>query len=468
MSFVGRSEDLSRLRAHLADVTSTERGRLLSVRGRRQVGKSRLVTEFADTADVPQLFFTAARHASPVEALASFARAASRSTLPGAHLFESVVLADWEAAFDLLVAALPPGPAIVALDELPWLVEAAPVVESSLQRVWDTQLEARPVLVILIGSDLTTMEALNTYGRPLFGRTRQLVIEPFTPADTAAMTDLADPAAAFDAQLVTGGYPRLCLEWRNTHSAAAFVEAQLADEYSELVVAGRTTLAAELPGELHATDVLAAIGAGERTNKAIGQRVGLPAASLARTLRTLSEDKRLVAVDQPVSTRPAREPRYRIADPYLRLWLRFVQPSLPDIARGRADLAIARFHEGWTSYRGRAVEPLVRSALDRLAASDDRLGRAGFVGGYWTRSSDLEVDLVGVDRHPNARHVSFVGSIKWREHAPFTPSDLADLAAQRQRVPGAESAPLVAVSRSGFTARDLDASYGPADLLAAW
>lgn len=214
------------------------------------------------------------------------------------------------------------------------------------------------------------------------------------------------------------------------------------------MVVGRTVLAAEFPVELQARRVLTAIGAGDRTNKAIATRAGVAAAPLARSLQVLRDGKRVVAADHPVSLRPAREPRYRVADPYLRFWLRFVEPSLPDIARGRPDLALARFRGSWSDVRGRAVEPLVRASLERLAADDPRLASA-VIGSYWTRSGDVEVDLVGVDRWPGPSHVGLVGSVTWRDTGPFDRRDAAALVRHRGEVPGGEGAALVAVSRSG-------------------
>ena len=62
-----------------------------------------------------------------------------------------------------------------------------------------------------------------------------------------------------------------------------------------------------------------------------------------------------------------------------------------------------------------------------------------------------------------------VGSVKWREQAPFSRRDLTALAAQRAQVPGGGDAALVAVSRVGYAIEGgLDRSYGPADLVAAW
>jgi uncharacterized protein len=467
-SFVGRDHELARLREHLAAVEHDGQGRMLSVRGRRQSGKSRLLTELADRSGLPQLFFTGSRLTPPREELANFADEAWRSSLPGSHLFEDVSLDNWGAAFRVLGSALPDGPAIVVLDEFPWLVEGDRAIEGQLQTAWDRLLEAKPVLLVLVGSDIRMMESLTTYERPLFGRAKEMVVEPFNLADTATMVGTNDPAMAFDAQLLTGGYPRLCLEWRGADSASDFLRRQLANETSDLIVVGREILAAEFPADLQARQVLTAIGAGLRTNKTIAERAGIPGGSLARSLGVLNQVKRVIAVDEPMSTQPTKDPRYRVADPYLRFWLRFVQHLAPDISRGRGDLAYRRVMEEWADYRSRAVEPLVRASLDRLTVDDPVLVDVGAIGGYWTRRSDVEVDIVGVDLWPGAKRVAVVGSIKWRERKPFSRKDLLQLAAQRSRVPGAEDAALIAVSLSGANVQDVDKVYGPQDLIDAW
>jgi hypothetical protein len=157
-----------------------------------------------------------------------------------------------------------------------------------------------------------------------------------------------------------------------------------------------------------------------------------------------------------------------VADSYLRFWLRFIEPSLPDIARGRPDLAMARVSESWGPSGGRAVEPIIRASVERLVRDDPELAETGAIGGYWTRSTTVEVDLVGVDRWPDARKVTLTGSIKWRDQSPFDRRDLADLIGQRAAVPGAADSALVGVSRAGFAVDGLDRTYEPADLVGAW
>ena len=128
---------------------------------------------------------------------------------------------------------------------------------------------------------------------------------------------------------------------------------------------------------------------------------------------------------------------------------------------------MARVRDSWTSWRGRAIEPFVREALARIL-SDDRLSAAPAVGGYWTRTNDPEIDIVGADRAPIAKQITTVGSIKWHDNRPFDTHDLAHLMIHRSRLPGADdNTPLVAVTRAGTTTHDIP-TLGPDDLINTW
>jgi len=83
----------------------------VAIRGRRQVGKSRLVQEFCDRAGVPYFFFTATKGASSVEAVAEFLSGLRESALPrDRELVPSVGSGDWPDAFRALAAMLPDRP----------------------------------------------------------------------------------------------------------------------------------------------------------------------------------------------------------------------------------------------------------------------------------------------------------------------------------------------------------------------
>ncbi|MFD7336242.1 ATP-binding protein [Streptomyces violascens] len=469
--FIGRRAELGHLDDLLKPVMTGGRGgrpgRAVLIRGRRRVGKSRLVEEFLERAGLPHVFFTAVG-GSREEDLAGFAAEVAASSLPDASRFADFATPQsWDAALNLLASALPTDtPSIVVLDEMPYLVREDPSFEGALQKVFDRTLSKLPVLLILIGSDIAMMEKLNTYGRPFYQRGTEMVVPPLTPRDVATMLDLP-PADAFDAYLISGGLPLILEEWPHGGDLWDYLRQALSRPTSALLVSGERTLAAEFPTEAQARTVLGAIGHGERTFTLIGRAAGdLNPGSVKRSLELLTT-RRMVAADLPLSTRPSRETRYRIDDPYLRFWLSFIGPGIPAVERGRGDRVLGDIRNSWTSWRGRAVEPVIREALWRLA--DDHLPEdTNVVGGYWTRTNNPEIDLIGADRSPIAKKITFAGSIKWLENKPFDRRDLSRLITHRSQLPGADDdTPLVAVTRSGSTAGGILA-LTPEDLIEAW
>jgi uncharacterized protein len=138
----------------LVTEVSGGRGQLLTVRGRRQVGKSRLLTHFTENAGLPYLYFTAVKNAPVSQQLATLVAEARTASRPLADL--NVLLAStpstWSDALDRIAVACRAGPSIVVLDEFPWAVEADPSLEGTLQNVWDRNLEGTPVLLVLVGA----------------------------------------------------------------------------------------------------------------------------------------------------------------------------------------------------------------------------------------------------------------------------------------------------------------------------
>ena len=465
--FVGREVELATLADHLDHVRKSGSGRMLAIRGRRQIGKSRLVEELIAHSDVDAVFYTASRQSAAGE-LRSFGEQIAASATAGAAVAAAGPIGSWEAA--LTIAASDTSaqqPIVLVIDELPFLIESEPAIEAIIQKQWDRRLEARPVLLLLIGSDVSMMAALNDYGRPLYGRLTEMTIGPLSPAAIGDMLDLS-PTATLDAYLAIGGFPRLAQIWHPGEDLWKFLRRELQNPESPLIVLGERSLGAEFPAELKARDALEAIGAGERVFTSILQRANVSNKTLETTLATLIA-KRVIDKALPYSAQPRPKlSRYHVADPYLRFWLRFIRAGIPALERGRGDLLHQHIRDSWTSFAGRAIEPLVRSAIQSLLP-DKRFGGAEFVGSFWNRDGSVEVDLVGGRDRATSAQIDFVGSIKWRERGELDRGDLSRLIQHRALVPGAtDDTLLVGVSRSGFSVDGLDVRLGPEDILAAF
>ena len=471
--FAGRHRDLAVLRQQWEDVSASGRGRAIIVTGRRRVGKSRLVQEFVDQTPCPSVVFQATRRRHPAAERVDFLRALAEADVAGGDIVAGVTASDWNQALRMMAVALPAdAPSIVVIDEVPWLMDEDPEFEGALQTVWDRYLCELPVMLLLVGSDASVMDTLQRHDRAFFGRAATMVVEPLNVADVRDITSL--PAAeAVDAWLITGGFPEVVMSWPSGMPRSEFLAQSLANPLSPLLVSGQLTLMGEFAEPSVARQVLEAVGAGERTFSAIARAAGggvaLSSGTLSPILKALV-DKRVLSVETPLSTVPdTRNRRYRVADSYLRFWLAFGPGAVAFAERGRPDIALARIERSWTSWRGRAVEPLIRDCLKRLLP-DDQWPDAMTVGGWWNRVNNPEIDLIGADNEPVAHRIVFAGSIKWREDQPFDRHDLAALARAVSAVPSIpDDTPLVAVSRAGFTeALPAAATWTPDDLLAAW
>lgn len=470
-SFVGRARELDILLDELSRVGNS-RGRFVWMRGRRRVGKSRLVEEFLDRAGVRHAFFQAPRRESAV-ALERFGAALAESDLPiGGEVSEGVLFESWPAALRLAArGATPKSPIALVIDELPYLVEHDGGFAADLQMAWDRYLEKQSVLLICVGSDVRMMNALTAHPAELHGRpTREMVVQPLTPTELSAFAGISS-AQSFDRYVMLGGFPQLIDSWAAGTSRRQFLEGALADASTPFVTNALRILSAEFETSSHIRLVLEAIGAGERTNANIAKASGVANESTLSAALRLLVGKGIVSEGLPYAAPPGRKnKRYLIDDPYLRFWLRFVGPNLDEIDRGRGDLVVERIERDWSTYRGMAVEPLVRDSIEqRLSEPEyaEALGGARRVGSYWTRNNSVQVDLVG-GVEPSPAEVAFIGSIKWRESAAFGREDVRNLAARRGDVPGASGAKLVGVSRRGFAkgTEDLDVKFTPDDLLA--
>ena len=182
--FVGRQEELRRLE----DAYDTGTFQMAVVYGRRRVGKTTLILEFARNKRA--LFFTALEQAD-ADNLADFTRAmAEFFGLPGGVRFDS-----WRDAFDYLCERAEQERFVFVFDEFPYAAKRNESLPSLLQVCIDHRLQRTAAFVILCGSNQGLMES-DVLGRksPLYGRrTLQMRLGPLGYRDAARMVPWATP-----------------------------------------------------------------------------------------------------------------------------------------------------------------------------------------------------------------------------------------------------------------------------------
>jgi hypothetical protein len=92
----------------------------------------------------------------------------------------------------------------------------------------------------------------------------------------------------------------------------------------------------------------------------------------------------------------ARDVRYRLLDPFLRFWFRFIYPHTSLIAQAGAHRAATQLIQpGLEAYFGACYETLCREALSFIYEKE-KVSALYEVGSYW--DSQVQIDVVGLRR----------------------------------------------------------------------
>ncbi len=442
MRFLDRQEELGRLR-HLFDSTSGAFGCLY---GRRRIGKSRLLRECL--AGRPSAVIYIADRSSAVLQRARMSADMSR-LVPG---FGDVVYPDWGALFDRWRLQAPRGAALV-IDEFPYLVEVSRELPSVLQRHVD-MLSENGQKVLICGSSQRMMQGFVLDARePLYGRAREIMrLAPLGFPWLKEAFPALTPMACLEHYAVWGGVPRY---WELSEGEASLEETLRRQLFSPLGVLRNEAdalLLDDLAGSVQASSILSLAGQGVHRLSEMAARLQVPATAMPLPLKRLVE-LGLLEKQIPFGCNPKDNKRslYRVTDPFLAFWYRFVLPHYSDeyFLSSASDVMLFRSH--FRQYLGFVWEQVVRETLLRcpLPHEEERWGEARRWWGVGTDGRPMEIDVMAAS--PDGSRL-LVGEVKLTMEAAEVEGRLAELKAKAARLPqagrGAEIVPCLFVAEN--------------------
>lgn len=401
MEFVDRIEESSRLKAAL----EREKAALLVVYGRRRLGKSTLIKRVLSDTDV---YFLADRSEQQHQ----------RSLLAGVIAqvfsdFDKLTYPDWESLLRALNYRTDRR-FTLCLDEFPYMVQQSPELPSVLQKLVDEK-QLRYNLV-LCGSSRNMMYGLFfDSASPLYGRADEIM--KLVPIRLQYLQKALNLSAvnAVEEYAVWGGVPRY---WELRESRSSLEDALWHNIFNVngiLYEEPVKLLEDDVKDVVKTSTIMSYIATGSNRLSEIASRCDEPATNLSRPLRKLV-DLGFLEKDVPFGTeeKNAKKSLYKIADPFMAFYYRFVVPNRSFIELDRSIPIKQALDVHFSEYVSMQWERLCRDAVTGNKINGVVYGKAfrwwGSVLNEYGKPEQIELDVVAESLD---RKYLLVGECKW-------------------------------------------------------
>ena len=359
--FVGRKQELQ----DLNKLFKKNAASLVVVQGRRRIGKSRLIEEFAKQHKFYQFSGLPPTEKTTLQSeLNEFAKQLSMQTgLP------EIIADDWSKLFLLLADKIKKNRAIVLFDEITWMGSKDPDFLGKLKNAWDLYFKKNSELVLVLCGSISVWIDDNILSSTGFlGRiSYRLTLEELPLSDCNRFWDKAggviSPYEKLKVLAVTGGIPRYLEEIKPTLSAEENIKdlcftkgGALVNEFNEVF--------SDLFSKRSATykKIIQTLSSGPLDIKVICQKLEVGQTGfMSKCLDDLIKSG-FISRDYTWHLKSGEASRlsyFRLSDNYLRFYLKYIDKNISKINHNQFAFKSLSLLPNWESIMGLQFENLV-------------------------------------------------------------------------------------------------------------
>lgn len=401
MKFVDRIEETHRLKT----VLSRDKA-VVVVYGRRRLGKSELIKRVLTDNDI---YFLADRSEGRHQR-----ELLSKVVAQSIPDFEKVEYPDWETLFRAINYRVQQR-LTLCLDEFPYMVELSPELPSVLQKLIDEK--SLRYNLIFCGSSQTMM-----YGTfldsnaPLYGRTNaNIKLTPIRPPYLQEALHIEDAVQTIEEYSVWGGVPRYWELREPEHTLYESLWSNIFSVNGALYEEPAKLLMDDVKDIVKTSTLMSYVGSGANRLSEIASRAGEPATNLSRPLKKLV-DLGFLEREVPFGTneKSSKKSLYKIADPFMSFYFRFVIPNRSFIELGRKKPIEQALGSHFGEYVSMQWERLCRDAITGNEYNGRIYGQAhrwwGSALNEAGKPEQIEIDVMAESLD---KKTLLVGECKW-------------------------------------------------------
>ncbi len=302
---------------------------------------------------------------------------------------------------------------VLAMDELPYLIELDPGVTSTLQKAWDEHLSKTGCMLILCGSSVGMMERdVMGAGSPLYGRRAgDWRLDPLQPGAVPLMFPGMSAEEAFKAWAIFGGTPFYLAQYDPAKGIEGSIEDRVLSKGEVLFNEPMVLLREEFREPRVYSLILKQISLGYRSLGELSQVTGLDRGNLSKYLGALEATK-LIRHVLPLGQR--KRGQYLIDDPFFLFWFRFAYPNMGDLELGMVGEVMERVRAGLGQHYGEMFHRMVMGML-KTGAIPAPFPLAE-VGQWWHKGTEIDIVATGSGSGATAGAQLLFCECKWQEN----------------------------------------------------
>ena len=403
--FLGRCFELSELNNQYQ-----KKGfKFVVVYGRRRVGKTALIAEFAKDKD--HVFYISIER-NDKAALDSFSAKIFERFPPPAYMPGS--FASWDSAFEYIATQAGEKRIIIAIDEYPYLVSGNPSISSVIQKHIDTRFKQSNLFLILCGSSMSFMQnQVLGYESPLYGRrSAQFHIKPFDYYDSGSFFKGFSSEEKMLAYAVCGGIPQYLNAVAECRSVSEGIIECFLKKSGALYEEPDNLLKQKLREPAVYNTLVTSIANGASKLNDISTKSGEEGRKCAKYIKSLME-LHIVRKEQPYGVKSERNGIYLLVDNMFKFWYRFIPQNMANIESGLGKQVYdCRILPCLSAYMGRIFEEACREYMQRQNGSPRMPFMFNGIGRWWGTNPNTktqeEVDILA-----DADGRAIFGECKW-------------------------------------------------------